>query len=145
MSHADVQPGCVLLWEKYPQSDGTKAPKMFVVVGCHPNKCILGIRATKVKRKRSYQPEDGSDYYFIPGGNKEFFDIETWLLFSDPVQFDRGRYDVLHKAKEVKVLGYIRFQIVNEICNKMRYCEDVSEYYRELLGPPLRAAQTIHA
>lgn len=145
MSHSDIQPGCVLIWDGFVKADGTKEAKLFVVVGCHPKKYIVVIRATSKKRHRDYVAEDGADYYFIPGGGKEFFDEDTWLLFSEPTQFDRGRYDVLHKAKEVRVMGYIRFQVVNEICNKMRVCEDVSEYYRDLLGPPLKAAQTLHA
>jgi len=49
-------------------ADGTLDSKIFVIVGALPDMNYLGIRATSKKRWRSYQPEDGADYYFIPAG-----------------------------------------------------------------------------
>jgi len=33
----------------------------------------------------------------------------------------------------------LRYQMANEICNRMRKSVDVSEYHKSLLGPPLSA------
>jgi hypothetical protein len=70
-------------------ADGTLDSKIFVIVGALPDMNYLGIRATSKKRWRSYQPEDGADYYFIPGdgGKVEWFDLDSWILFSDPQEF----------------------------------------------------------
>jgi|1186.fasta_scaffold104425_2 hypothetical protein len=58
-------------------------------VGAKPDLNYLAIRATSKKKWRSYQPSDDADYYYIPGGKLEWFDLDTWMLFSDP-QDQRG-------------------------------------------------------
>ena len=132
-----LTPGDVLRWEGFRKSDGEKAPKLFIIVGAHADKNYLGIRATKVQRARTFQPEDGADYYFIPGGQLEFFDLDTWVLFTEAQEFNRAGVEREFSKDEMQCIGSLRFQVANEICNKMKRCEDVSERHKNLLGPAL--------
>jgi hypothetical protein len=120
-------------------SNGNEVPKLFLVVGAHADKNYLTLKSTSKKRWREYQPEDGYAYYFIPGGKKEWFEFDTWILFSEPQEFNRvGAQREIANGK-MRVMTCLRFQLTNEICNKMRKCDDVSEYYCSLLGPALGA------
>jgi hypothetical protein len=136
----DIIPGCIIEWDEYELADGTLDSKIFVIVGALPDKNYLGIRTTSKKRWRSYQPEDGADYYFIPGGNVEWFDLDSWILFSDPQEFNAVMFKKKMEEGKLRILkgSPLRFQIANELCNKMRKCPDVSEHHRSLLGPALQ-------
>jgi hypothetical protein len=139
MSEEAIVPGTILEWDGFVDSNGQKVSKLFVVVGCHADKNYLTIRATSQKHGKQYQPADGADYYYIPGGKLEWFDKDTWVLFSAPQEFNRVGLDREKKSGKLRVLGCLRFQMANEICNKMRKCDDVSEHYVSLLGPTLSA------
>jgi hypothetical protein len=82
-----IIPGCIIGWDEYELANGELDSKIFVIVGARPDCNYQGIRTTSKKRWRTYQPEDGADYYFIPGGKVEWFDLDSWILFSDPQEF----------------------------------------------------------
>lgn len=128
--------GNVIEWDGFVKSDGEKEPKLFIVVGVHPDKNYLCVRATSKKKHREYQPSDDADYYYIPGGGREFFDLDTWILFSEPQEFWRTGVDREFDDNRMRVMGCLRFQIANEICNRMKKCDDVGARYQALLGPP---------
>jgi hypothetical protein len=136
---AAIIPGCIIEWDEYELESGELASKIFVIVGAQPGCNYLGIRTTSKKRWRTYQPEDGADYYFIPGGKVEWFDVDSWILFSDPQEFNAVMFQKKMAEGKLRVLkgSPLRFQLANEICNKMRKCPDVSEHHKGLLGPAL--------
>jgi hypothetical protein len=135
MSGDTIIPGTILEWDNFVLADGTKDSKLFVIVGAHPDRNYLSIRATKHKKWREYQPSDDADYYYIPGGKLEWFDLDTWMLFTAPQEFNRAGVEREIKAGKMRIMGCLRYQMANEICNRMRNCQDVSELYKELLGP----------
>jgi hypothetical protein len=138
MSNVAIVPGTILEWDRFLDSKGNEVSKLFVIVGAHPGRNYLSIRATSKKHWRDYQPSDDADYYYIPGKRLEWFDLDTWVLFTAPQEFNRVGLEREMAAGKLRIKGCLRFQIANEICNRMRKCQDVSEYYISLLGPPLQ-------
>ena len=87
MTDDAIAPGCILHWDGFKLSDGTEGHKFFVIVGAQPGKNFLAIIATsKKKRGRTTQPGGNPEggWYHIPGGGKDFFKEDTWLLFEEP-------------------------------------------------------------
>jgi hypothetical protein len=60
------------------------ANKYFVIVGAQPNKNYLAVITTS-RQKRGRKPQAGGNHeggwYHIPGGGKDYFPDNTWLLF----------------------------------------------------------------
>lgn len=135
MSEHAIIPGTILEWDGFVDSQGNKVSKLFVIVGAQADKNYISIRATSKKKRRDYQPSDDADYYYIPGGRIEWFDIDTWVLFTAPQEFNRTGLEREMKAGKLRIKGCLRGQLANEICNRMRNCQDVSELYKKLLGP----------
>jgi hypothetical protein len=85
------------------------------------------------------QPADDADYYYTPGGKLEWFKLDTWVLFTAPQEFNRVGAEREMAAKKLRIMGCLRHQMANEICNRMRRCEDLSGEHISLLGPPVQA------
>jgi hypothetical protein len=138
MSEQAIIPGTILEWDGFVDSKGNKVPKLFIIVGAQADKIFLSIRATSKKKWREYQPSDDADYYYIPGGKLEWFDVDTWVLFTEAQEFNRAGLEREMKAGKLRTKGCLRGQIANEICNRMRKCQDVSEHHISLLGPAIQ-------
>jgi hypothetical protein len=140
MSVDAIAPGCILHWKGFKFADGTTRNKYFVIVGTQPGKNFLAIIATSVAKNKSFEagghPEDG--YYHIPGGGKDWFKKDTWLLFEEPQELSAAQLVKEVSAKNITMEGYLRHDIANAICNCMRKCQDVSEHHIGLLGPPAK-------
>jgi hypothetical protein len=136
-----IAPGCVLHWDGFKFKDGTEADKFFVIVGAQPGKNYLAIIATS-QRKRGRVPKPGGNpeggWYHIPGGGKDFFKVDTWLLFEEPQGLSAKELLALKFKNTVKIVGKLRPDIANAICNCMRKCDDVSELHRGMLGPAIQ-------
>ena len=130
--------GCILHWKGFTFANGEKANKYLVIVGARPGQNYLAIIATSKKRQRYNQPGGNPDggYYHIPGGGKDWFPEDTWLLFESPREISAAEFVKEGLAKNLTIEGYLRHDIANAICNCMRRCDDVSEYHISLLGPP---------
>ena len=81
-------------------------------------------------------PDGG--WYHIPGGGKDFFPKDTWLLFDTPQELSPTQLSALRTKGEIQVKGNLRGDIANAICNCMRKCEDITEYHKTLLGPAIQ-------
>lgn len=140
MSDDAISVGCILHWKGFKFTDGAEADKYLVVVGAKPGSNYLAIVATSKQRKRSTQPGGNPQggYYHIPGGGKDWFPKDTWLLFEEPREISAAELVREGLAKNITVEGYLRHDIANAICNVMRKCDDVSEYHISLLGPPVQ-------
>ena len=138
MSDDAISVGCILHWKGFRFVDGAEANKYLVIVGAKPGSNYLAIVATSKQRKRSLQPGGNPEggYYHIPGGGKDWFPKDTWLLFEEPREITATELVKEGLAKNITVEGYLRHDIANAICNSMRKCDDVSEYHVSLLGPP---------
>jgi hypothetical protein len=137
MSFDGVSVGCILHWKGFTFEDGTTANKYLVVIGAQVGKNYLAIIATSKQRKRGNKPGGNPDggYYHIPGGGKDWFPEDTWLLFDCPKEISSAEFVKEGLAKNLTIEGYLRHDIANAICNCMRRCEDVSEHHVSLLGP----------
>jgi hypothetical protein len=132
-----IATGCILHWEGFKFPDGTAKDKYFVVVGAQPGQNYLAVITTSVAKNKSFEagghPEDG--YYHIPGGGRDHFKKDTWLLFEEPQELSAAVLVKEGMAGKIKVVGHLRHDIANAICNCMRKCDDVSEHHKGLLGP----------
>src|ERR1700732_3828156 len=137
MSGEAVAPGTILHWEGFRFPDGGEANKFFVVVGAQPGQNYLAIIATSQQKQRDFQPGGNPErgYYHVPGGKKDWFVKDTWLLFERPVELSASDFQVALTQGSITVKGNLRGDIANAICNNMKKCDDVSEYHKGLLGP----------
>ncbi len=140
MSDDAIGPGSILHWEGFTFPDGTEANKYFVIVGAQPGQNYLAIIATSQQKWRDADPGGNPQggYYYIPGGAKDWFPKDTWLLFEEPVELSAAEFVKAVWDKTITVKGRLRGDIANAICNCMKKCDDVSEYYRGLLGPTIQ-------
>ncbi len=127
--------GAVLHWKDFTFEDGTTKNKYFVVLGAKPaSDCLMAI-ATSQPKRRSYQPgcHANEGYFHIPGGSKDYFPKDTWLLL---MEFQILRLAEVVSAGVQKVLtveGTLRQQLANEIRNCLRRIDDVSQAQLDLL------------
>jgi hypothetical protein len=144
MTASAISVGCIIHWKGYTFPDGATANKYLVIVGAQPGKNYLAVVATSQPRKRSFQPgshsEDG--YYHIPGGGKDWFKKDTWILFEEPKEISAAELVKAGMDGNITVEGHLRHGLANGICNGMKRCEDVSEYHRGLLGPNVQQPKT---
>lgn len=140
MSDDAIGPGCILHWEGFKFPDGGKADKFFVIVGAQPGKNYLAVIATSKQKWRDNTPGGNPDggYYHIPGGGKDWFPADTWLLFEAPQEISAQELLTRKFKNEIAIKGKLRPDIANAICNCMRQCQDVSEYHKGLLGPAIQ-------
>lgn len=144
MTDEAIQPGCILHWDGFKLSDNSEGHKFFVVVGAKPNCNFLAIIATSKKKwNRLYTPGGNHDsgWYHIPGDGKNFFPLDTWLLFSEPQELSAAELMKLSFEKKITIVGKLKPDIANGICNCMRKCQDVSKRHTDLLGPPIAPAK----
>jgi|SRR6185312_194959 len=138
MTAPTIAPGCILHWEGFKFPDGGEADKFFVIVGAQDGQNFLAVIATSKQKWRENKPGGNPDggYYHIPGGGKDWFKKDTWLLFERPVELSSADFLKRVMAQEIEPVGNLRGDISNAICNCMKRCDDVSEYHKGLLGPP---------
>jgi hypothetical protein len=138
MTAIEICVGCILHWKGFIFADGGTADKYLVIVGAHPGMNYLAIVATSKQKKRSNEPGGNPQggYYHIPGGGKDWFPKDTWLLFEEPREISAAEMVKEGLQGNIEVKGRLRHDIANAICNCMRKCEDVSELHIGLLGPP---------
>jgi hypothetical protein len=141
MTDVTIAPGCILHWDGFILSDGSEGHKYFVIVGAQPQKHYLAIIATSKKKHRDHTPggNPSGGWYHIPGGQRDWFKLDTWLLFDAPEELSASVLLDLKLKGKIKPVGSLRHDISNAICNCMRKCDDVSEYHKTLLGPPVQA------
>jgi hypothetical protein len=107
--------GCVLHWKGFTFADGGKANKYFVIVGAQPGRNYLAVIATTKQRQRGNQPGGNPDggYYHIPGGGRDWFPEDTWLLFDAPREINAAEFVKEGLAKNLTIEGYLRHDIAN--------------------------------
>ena len=141
MSNEAIGVGTILHWKGFTFPDGETANKYLVIVGAQPGKNYLAVVATSKQKWRSSQaggnPEGG--YYHIPGSGKDWFPLDTWILFEEPREISAGELVKEGLRKNIEVKSRLRGDVANAICNCMRRCDDVSKHHRCLLGPPVQA------
>ncbi len=140
MTAPTISPGCILHWEGFKFEDGGEANKFLVMVGVHPDRNYAAIIATSKRHNKIAKPggNPAGGYYHIPGGGKDWFKIDTWLMFDRVIELSPAELVKETLAGRVTIKGNLRPDIANAICNAMRKCDDVSGYHRALLGPPVK-------
>lgn len=136
MNAGAIGPGCVLHWKDFKFHDGDTADKFLVILGCKTGCNYLAVLGTSKKHRKTFTPGCNAkdEYYFIPGGGKDFFPLDTWLLLSEPYELVPA--EILQKAmtdKSVEVAGTLRAEMANAIRNCLKQCEDVSAHHLSLL------------
>jgi hypothetical protein len=140
MSGDAIGPGTILHWTGFRFPNGAEADKYFVIVGARPGFNYLAVVATSQQKGRN--PDPGGNpkggYFHIKGGGKDWFPRDTWLLFEEPVELSAEDFSKAVTEGTIAVQGQLRGELTNRLCNCMRHCDDVSDYNRGLLGPPIQ-------
>ena len=130
-----VQPGTVLHWTDLNFADGTSKNKYLVVLGAKPRHNWLAAIATSQKKRKTYTPgchaEEG--YYHVPGGSKDFFTKDTWLLLMECVEIDPTGAQSRLKSGELKISAHLRRPVADAIRECLRQIRDVSSAQLKLL------------
>lgn len=135
MSEVGLVPGCVIHWKDYKFNDGDTANKYFVILGAKTGRNFLAVIATSQPKKRKFDPgcNASAGYYHIPGGGKDWFPKDTWLLLADPIEILPDKFKALIAAKTIEPKTNIRTDVANAIRNCLKRCEDVSQMHIDLL------------
>ena len=127
--------GAILHWKNFQFENGTTKNKFFVVLGAKTGRNCLVVIATSQPRARSYEPgchaEEG--YFHIPGGNKDFFSKDTWLLLMECRILELAAAVKAGLEGSLKPVDQLREQLANEIRNCLKRTDDVSPVQLELL------------
>lgn len=131
----EIKNGCIFHWSDYQFADGERADKYLVILGCKEQCNYLAVVATSQPKKRKFEPgcNAAMGYYHIPGGGKDWFPKDTWLLLSDPREIHPGEFLKFAMTKAIQHKGQLRDDIANAIRNCLKRCDDVSEYHLSLL------------
>ena len=94
MSDLAIVPGCILHWEGFQFPDGGEANKYLVIVGVKSGRNYLAVIGTSKRHRRTFipgaHPADG--YFHIPGGGKDWFPSDTWLLVARPREISPAEF-----------------------------------------------------
>lgn len=130
-----IVPGCILLWRDFRFQDGDSADKLIVILGAKAGCNYLAVVATSKKHHRTFAPgchaQDG--YYHIPGGGKDSFPKDTWLLLAVPYELKPAEVARLHTNGKICVVDNLREQMANAIRDCLRQCQDVTPLQIALL------------
>ena len=110
-----------------PRSWRSSGPQLFSVI--------------TTSQQNGRNPEPGGNpkgLFAIRGDGKDWFAKDTWLLFEEPLELSGEEFMKALQEKTITVKGQLRGDLTNRICNCMKRCDDVSEYHRSLLGPPIQ-------
>jgi hypothetical protein len=135
-SGAQIGVGCVIHWDEYQFDDGATADKFFVVLGAKAGSNYLVVIATSQPHRRKFQAgcHHESGYFHIPGGSKDWFPKDTWLLLAEPREITISELLKLSlKEKRVKAVGQLRIELANAIRNCLKLCDDISKQQIALL------------
>jgi len=135
MSGGSISPGCVIHWENYQFSDGTKANKYLVILGCKQGANYLAVLGTSKQHRRTFTPGCNAreSYYHVPAGIA-WFPLDTWLVLGDPIEIEPAEF--LKRAmvdKSLTICGQIQTDIANAIRNCFKLCPDASAAHVALL------------
>lgn len=127
--------GAVLHWSGFEFEDGSTKNKYFVVLGAKPESDCLVVIATSRPKDRSYSPgcHQNEGYYHIPGGGKDFFPEDTWLLLMECRAMGLAEVLKAAMARELTVSGKLRTEIANAIRNCLKRIDDISPVQIALL------------
>jgi len=132
----EIVPGCIFHWKEFQFADGDSADKFIVMLGTKSGCNYLAVVATSKKHHRTFTPGCHADdgYYHIPGGRKDWFPKDTWLLLAAPYELDPTEMMRLAvQEKKITVAGQLREQVANAIRNCLKLCPDVSPAQLALL------------
>ena len=132
----EMKVGAILHYKNFPFENGTTKNKYLVVLGAKPNSDYLCALATSQKHRRKsvtgchLQPYA---YFFVEGGGKNFFPLDTWIILSNPVTMKKN--EVIKKGFD-NILE-VKFNLVENITGEIRNClkrsEDISQVHKNLL------------
>jgi hypothetical protein len=128
--------GAILHWEKFVFHDGEEANKFLLVLGAKAGADYLFVVATSQQKRRQTQPGCTLvpfTYFFIPGGGKDFFKKDTWLLLDEPYQFSAAAVVQAGLSGALTVRGNLRTDLANAARNCMKRSRDVAQIYLDLL------------
>ena len=131
----NIVAGCIFHWQEYEFSDGQKADKYFVILGAKQGRNYLAVIATSQPHKRKFVAgcNEKEGYYHIPGGKKEWFPKDTWLLLAEPKEVSPAEFLKLALSKAITLSGNLREEIANAIRNCIKKCQDISQAQIDLL------------
>jgi hypothetical protein len=134
-SAASITLGHVLHWKNFQFSDGDEKHKYFVVIGARANCDYLFVIATSKRHRMDFTPGCNSEwsYFHIPGGGRDFFPRDTWLLLMRCVQQRQSETLKLMGDGAITVEGALRQAVVEAIQECLRRCDDVSAAQLALL------------
>ena len=128
-----IGPGCIIHWVKYKFSDGETRNKYLVIAGAKTGSNYLAVIGTSVPKGKDFKPGCQGSYYHIPGGKKDWFAEDTWLLVAEPREIAPTEFLKLGMAKVITLEGQLREDIANALRNCIKACSDVSDLHKELL------------
>lgn len=127
--------GSVYFHKELQFPNGEKGTKLLVQVNTpSKNDPHLLVRTTSQQKSRPQTPGciPHLSLFYIEAG-KPFFDVNTWIQLDHIYEFDSAYMIERGLQKDVREIGMIPKQKMNEIANCFKRIDDVSEYQLELI------------
>ena len=132
---AAFEVGAVLHWSGFEFEDGTSKDKFFVVLGAKQGHDFLVVITTSQPHVRSFNPgcHATEGYFHIPGGAKDFFPKDTWLLLMECRELRAAEVVKSSMDGSLRDVANLRTQLANEIRNCLKRTEDVSQAQLDMM------------
>jgi hypothetical protein len=131
----EIKAGSILHWERFQFPDGTSKNKYIVILGCKPGCNWLVAVATSQKKNKEYTMgcHDGASYYHIPGGGRDFFGKDTWLVLAECREVSEPEARRHLASGTLALKGCLRAEIMKAIHECVRQSEDIPGGHLKLL------------
>ena len=132
----DFKIGAVLHHDQFKFESGTTRNKYLVVLGANPASDYLCALTTtkqwKMKAERGCHHKPRT-HFFIPGGGKNYFPRDTWIVLSSPIVM--SRVEMIQKGIHgtIEIKANLGNNIAGEIRNCLKASRDISKRQKELL------------
>lgn len=133
-----MTPGTILSWEKFTFHDGAQADgnKLLVVLNAGGKVPYLMVKTTS---QQHYMLEmegchSNRGYYFFPENKNKWPKKKTWIILSDPYEFDAKKCLQEHFSGALKIVHQLDEAVLRALVNCFLRTDDCSGHHKKLLG-----------
>jgi hypothetical protein len=129
--------GAVIKWAGFVFEDGDSSDKLLVILGIKPKQNIMAVLTTSQARRRPKAPGCQAEYetgafYYLPGGMKNSFKLDTWVELHRPQELDILKFNQALANKEFHVIFNLDKGVAAGIRNCLKRSPDTSELHLSL-------------
>lgn len=120
--------GAVLSWEDFKFEDGGESDKLLIVLGARKGVNAIAVVCTSKQRSKKALAgcHEQEGYYFIPGGGRNWFKLDTWVELHRSFELDAAKLLTALMTKQATALANLSPEIAAAIRNCLKKTDDVT-------------------